>query len=110
MDGVWEMAHRIDTDYSQAFLLPPALEDWIEPTHPARFIREFVEALELEEMDIVWASVEKGRPAYSAQLLLKLWLYGYFERIRSSRKLEKACRDHIGFVWLAGMHRPDIIL
>ena len=101
------MALLIDADYSQAFLLPPSLEDWIEPTHPARFIREFVEALNLEEVEIVWASGEKGRPAYSAQLLLKLWLYGYFERIRSSRKLERACRDHIGFVWLAGMHRPD---
>ncbi len=101
------MAHLIDADYSQEFLLPPSLEDWVGPGHPARFIREFVEAVDLREMGIAWAGGEKGRPAYAAQLLLKVWLYGYFERTRSSRKLEKACRDHIGFIWLAGMHVPD---
>lgn len=101
------MAHLIDADYSQEFLLPPSLEDWVGPGHPARFIREFVEAVDLREMEISWARGEKGRPAYAADLLLKVWLYGYFERIRSSRKLEKACRDHIGFIWLAGMHAPD---
>lgn len=101
------MAHLIDADYDQQFLLPPALEDWVGPTHPARFIREFVEALDLREMGITWASGEGGRPAYAAELLLKIWLYGYYERIRSSRQLEKACRDHMGFIWLAGMVTPD---
>ena len=101
------MAHLIDADYFQEFLLPPSVEDWVDPGHPARFIREFVEALDLEEMGISWARGEKGRPAYAAQLLLKVWLYGYFERIRSTRKLAKACRDHLGFIWLAGMHTPD---
>ena len=69
--------------------------------------REFVDALNLEEVEISWARGENGRPAYAAQLLLKIWLYGYFERTRSSRRLEKACRDHMGFIWLAGMHAPD---
>lgn len=101
------MAHPIDVDYSQEFLFPPALEDWVDPVHPARFIREFVDVLDLRELGIVWATSEKGRPAYAAELLLKVWLYGYFERVRSSRRLEKACRDHLGFIWLAGMHVPD---
>ncbi len=105
--GLYTMAHRIDADYSQEFLFPPCLEDWVGPTHPARFIREFVALLDLSELGIAWARGEKGRPAYAADLLLKLWLYGYFERIRSTRKLEKACRDHVGFMWLAGMHVPD---
>lgn len=100
------MARQIDADYSQDFLLPPSLEEWVPANHPARFIREFVDALDLDEMGIEWAKGET-RPAYSAGLLLKVWLYGYFERIRSTRKLEKACRDHIGFVWLTGMNRPD---
>ena len=94
------MGRRIDVDYAQEFLLPPSLEDWIAPNHPARFIREFVDALDLEDLGIAWAVGERGRPAYAAGLLLKIWLYGYYERIRSTRKLEKACRDHIGFLWL----------
>lgn len=101
------MAHLIDAEYSQEFLFPPSLEDWVGPDHPARFIREFVEAVDLRQMEVSWAKGENGRPAYAAQLLLKVWLYGYFERIRSSRRLEKACRDHLGFIWLAGMHAPD---
>ncbi len=101
------IAHRIDADYAQDFLLPPSVEDWVGPCHPARFMREFVETLDLESLGIEWASGEGGRPAYAPELLLKAWLYGYFEGIRSSRKLERACRDHLGFIWLMGMERPD---
>ena len=101
------MAHLINADYSQEFLFPPCLEDWVASNHPARFIREFVDALDLRELGIEWAAGMKGRPAYSAELLLNIWLYGYFERVRSTRKLEKACRDHVGFIWLGGMHAPD---
>lgn len=101
------MRHVIDADYSQEFLFPPCIEDWVPATHPARFIREFVDALDLEECGIRWASGEGGRPAYASRLLLKVWLYGYYEGVRSCRKLEKACRDHVGFIWLTGMHVPD---
>lgn len=101
------MKHVIDADYTQDYLLPPSVEDWVSPRHPARFIREFVDGLELESLGIRWASGEGGRPAFAAGLLLKVWLYGYFKRIRSTRKLEEACRDHIGFIWLCGMHSPD---
>ncbi|MCP4639785.1 MAG: transposase [bacterium] len=92
-------------DYGQEFLLPPSLEDWVSPSHPARFIREFVDALDLAELGITWAPGERGRPAYAAGLLLKVWPYGYYERIRSTRKLGKACRDHIGFLWLTRRRR-----
>ncbi|MCP4640930.1 MAG: transposase [bacterium] len=101
------MGGLIDVDYAQEFLLPPSLEDCVSPSHPARIIREFVDALDLAELGIAWASGERGRPAYAAGLLLKVWLYGYYERIRSTRKLEKACRDHIGSLWLTGMIAPD---
>jgi transposase len=101
------MAHLIDADYSQEFLLPPCVEDWVPQDHPARFIREFVDALDLESLGIGWASGEGGRPAYACGLLLKIWLYGYYERVRSTRKLERACRNHMGFIWLAGMAVPD---
>ena len=86
------MQHLMDADYDQQFLFPPAVEDWVGPEHPARFIREFVESLDLEAMGIQWVSGVGGRPGYAARLLVKIWLYGYYERIRSSRKLEGACR------------------
>ena len=76
-------------------MLPPCIEDWIAPTHPARFIRAFVDALDLEAVGITWASGEGGRPAYAPGLLLKVWLYGYYERMRSCRKLEQACRGRV---------------
>lgn len=101
------MRHQICADYTQEFLFPPVLEDWVRPEHPARFIREFVDAIDLYEMGIRWAEDTGGRPGYAADLLLKVWVYGYFERVRSTRLLEKACRDHVGFMWLAGMHVPD---
>ena len=49
----------------------------------------------------------RGRPSYSPRLLMRLWIYGYFERIRSCRALEKACRQHVGFMWLCGNQPPD---
>jgi len=91
------MAHLIDVDYGEQYLLPPCIEDWVPPTHPARFIREFVDALDLTACGIRWATGEGGRPAYASRLLLNVWLYGYYEGVRSCRKLEKACRDHVGF-------------
>jgi len=101
------MGHVIDADYRQQFLLPPCLEDWVGAGHPARFIREFVDALDLDAVGIRWAAGEGGRPAYARGLLVKVWLYGYFQRIRSTRKLEQACRDNVGLMWLTGLQQPD---
>lgn len=98
---------QIMADYKQVFLLPPCIEDWVGPDHPARFIRDFVDSLNLEAMGFRVPNAETGRPAYSADLLLKAWLYGYFSRIRSSRKLEKACLENMGLIWLTGMNGPD---
>lgn len=101
------MSRAITPDYGQQFLFPPALEDWVAPDHPARFLREFVEQLDLPALGFVVPAAVEGRPPYAPSLLLKIWLYGYFHRIRSTRKLEAACRDHLPLLWLSGLIAPD---
>jgi transposase len=101
------MAKPIAPDYGQQFLLPPALEDWVDATHPVRFIREFVDQQDLGKLGFVMPQASEGRPPYAPSLLLKIWLYGYVHRIRSVRKLEVACREQIGLVWLTARIAPD---
>jgi transposase len=93
-----------------AWLLPPNLDELIPSDHPARFVGAFVEALDRA----AWASLEiaaegeaLGAPAYDPRGLLSVWLHGFMTRIRSSRKLEAACRDQIPFLWLTGWQHPD---
>jgi len=101
------MSYEIHADHTQQFLLPPALEDWVPCDHPVRFIRDFVAQLDLKALGFYHRDAEPGRPNYSSELLLSVWLYGYLENIRSSRKLEHACRNHMALIWLTGMHYPD---
>lgn len=97
----------IDADFSKTFLFPPSLEDFIPADHPARFIREVVEYM-LPDIALEWKNEDGGgRPAYASALLLRVWLYGYMNRITTVRKLEVACRDHVGLLWLTGMQSPD---
>jgi len=101
------MSYEIHADHGQVFLLPPAVEDWIPPGHPARFVRDFVAQLDLDKLGFRRRRSEEGRPSYSNELLLTAWMYGYFEGIRSSRRLERAASTHLPLIWLLGMHSPD---
>lgn len=101
------MAQPIAPDYGQQFLFPPALEDWVPADHPARFLREFVDQLDLSALGFLMPAATDGRPPYAPSLLLKIWLYGYFHRIRATRKLEVACREHLSLLWLTGFIQPD---
>lgn len=101
------MSYEIKADYNQSFVLPPNLEDWLPADHPARFIRYFVEQLDLTELGFCEHACRDGRSPYSNDLKLKIWLYGYFHKIRSLRGLESACYNHIGMIWLTGMNHPD---
>lgn len=102
------MSRIINPDYGQAFLFSPNLEEWIGPEHPARFIRAFVDNLDLASLGITWGSASlRGQPSYSAAMLLKIQLYARFLGIRSFRKMELSCKDHLGMLWLAGLLAPD---
>lgn len=101
------MAQPIAPDYGQQFLLPPALEDWVPADHPSRFLREFVDQLNLPAVGFTVPASVEGRPPYHPSLLLKIWLYGYFHGIRSTRKLETACHEHLSLLWLTGLIQPD---
>jgi transposase len=94
----------------QAWLLPPALDELLAQDHPARFVGAFVDGLPRDawsEMEIDLDGDPLGAPAYHPRVLLNVWLYGFMHGIRSSRKLEVACREQIPFLWLTGWQHPD---
>ena len=101
------MRRILRADYEQEHLLPRTVEEWVGPRHPARFIREFVGSADLAGMGIVEPNPEEGGMCYARELLLSVWLYGYWRKIRTTRKLEEACANDLGFIWLSGNHRPD---
>jgi len=102
------MTREIDADYSQSFLLPPNLEDWVGADHPVRFIRDFIDSQDMAALGLKSSSkAGPGNPHYAPSLLLKIWLYGWLERIRTSRPLERACRQHLALMWLCGLETPD---
>lgn len=101
------MRRVLRANFNEVHLFPCAVEEWVGPQHPARFVREFVGSLDLNELDIAQPDPEVGGECYGSELLLSVWLYGYWRRVRTTRKLEDACRSDIGFIWLSGNHQPD---
>ena len=99
-----------DVNREQAWLLPPSLDDLLPLDHPARFVAEFVDALDRQEWKDLGVEIEGdplGAPAYHPRALLSICLYAFMTGVRSSRKLEAACRDQIPCLWLTGWQHPD---
>lgn len=88
-------------------MLPPSMDEWVPASHPARFVADLVEELDLEALGFKTSPGEEGRPHFASELLLGVWLFGWMERIRSTRALEKACLRDVAFVWLTGNQHPD---
>ncbi len=93
---------------SQSTLFPERLEDYIAEDNPVRVIDVFVEALELRELGFEGVDpCATGRPAYHPAVLLKLYIYGYLNRIQSSRRLEREAQRNIELLWLLERLSPD---
>ncbi|MGH9511697.1 MAG: transposase, partial [Terriglobales bacterium] len=93
---------------TQGTLFPVTLEELIPEDHFCRVIDAFVERLDMQELGFVRAeAAETGRPGYDPRGLLKLYLYGYLQQIRSSRRLENECRRNLELMWLLGRLCPD---
>jgi len=93
---------------SQGMLFPESLEDWIDEDNPVRVIDVFVDELTLG--DLGFARVEAastGRPGYHCCDLLKLYIYGYLNRVQSSRRLEREAGRNVEVMWLTGRLAPD---
>jgi transposase len=102
------MNYRKGPDRSQTQLLPPCLEDYVAAEAPVRFIEVFVEGLDLKELGFERAELNAtGRPPYDPADLLKLYVYGYLNRIRSSRRLEAEAKRNMELIWLLRSMAPD---
>ena len=95
-------------DRDQATLFPECLEDWIEEDNAARVIEAFVEGLDLGGLGFSGVDPQAtGRPSYHPSVLLKLYIYGYLNRVQSSRRLEREAGRNVEVMWLTGRLVPD---
>ncbi|MFD2207676.1 IS1182 family transposase [Kiloniella antarctica] len=102
------MTHISGNSRSQLLLLPERVDDYVGPDNTVRFIDAFVDGLDLKEVGFTRVqSKSTGRPGYDPADLLKLYIYGYLNRIRSSRKLEVETHRNIEVIWLLRHLKPD---
>jgi transposase len=95
-------------DRVQSTLFPECLDDWIDEENPVRAVDGFVDALDLKELGFDGAEpAATGRPAFHPSVLLKLYIYGYLNRVQSSRRLEREAGRNLEVLWLLGRLIPD---
>ena len=102
------MSHIPGHDRSQTLLLPESVDDYVGPENPVRFIDAFVDGLDLTIAGFARVVPKwTGRPGYAPKDLLKLYIYGYFNRVRSSRRLEAETHRNVEVIWLLRHLKPD---
>ena len=102
------MTHIFGFERSQLLLLPEAVDDYVGPDNPVRFIDAFVDGLDLTKAGFTRVAAKAtGRPGYAPGDLLKLYIYGYLNRVRSSRRLEAECHRNVEVIWLLRTLKPD---
>src|SRR5690348_2059891 len=102
------MTHIVGADRSQMLLLPESLDDYVGPENPVRFIEAFVDGLDLAAAGFGRVAPKvTGRPPYAPGDLLKLYIYGYLNRVRSSRRVEAETHRNIEVIWLLRHLKPD---
>jgi transposase len=95
-------------DRTQITLLPECLDDYISEDNPIRAVEVFIDELDLGTLGFAGvAPAATGRPSYHPEVLLKLYLYGYLNRIQSSRRLEREAQRNVELMWLTGRLSPD---
>jgi len=95
-------------DRRQSFLLPATLDDYVTEDNPVRVVEAFIDELDLSALGFTGVEpAATGRPAYHPSTLLKIYLYGYLNRVHSSRRLEREAQRNIELMWLTGRLAPD---
>jgi transposase len=102
------MGHKQGINRTQSILFPETVDEYVSTENPVRFIEAYVESLDLRKLEFERVeSAKTGRPAYHPGDMVKLYIYGYVNRIRSSRQLEKASHQNIEVLWLLRRLTPD---
>ena len=95
-------------DRHQVTLLPESLDEFIAEDNAVRVVDAFVEELDLPTLGFEGtAPAATGRPSYHPAVLLKVYIYGYLNRVQSSRRLERECQRNVELMWLTGRLAPD---
>src|SRR5471030_91913 len=95
-------------DRQQVTLLPESLDDFIAEDNAVRVVDAFVNELDLRALGFEGTQpAETGRPSYHPAVLLKIYIYGYVNRVQSSRRLERECQRNLELMWLTGRLAPD---
>src|ERR1700719_773226 len=95
-------------DRGQSTLFPALLDDYVAEDNPVRAVDVFVDGLDLDKLGFVGVQpLDTGRPGYHPGTMLKLYIYGYLNRVPSSRRLERECQRNIEMIWLTGELAPD---